>query len=186
MTTTSETLLDRLRRPGDEQAWRRFVELYTPLILRWAHAQGLAGGDAEDLVQDVLALLIRKLPEFQYDRQQSFRAWLRTVTVNRCHDFFRRRGRAPRTTDDGAIDVAAPEGDVLGEAEYRRHLVSRALDLMKGEFETTTWRACWECVVNDRAAADVAAELGISVNAVYIAKSRVLRRLRQALAGLLE
>lgn len=74
----------------------------------------------------------------------------------------------------------------LAEAEYRCHLVHRALELMQAEFQTVTWKACWECVVRDRTAAEVAAELGITVNAVYLAKSRVLRRLREELQGLLD
>jgi RNA polymerase sigma-70 factor (ECF subfamily) len=74
----------------------------------------------------------------------------------------------------------------VSETEYRHWLVGRALELMRAEFQPTTWKACWECVVNSRPAADVAAELGISVGAVYMAKSRVLSRLRQELTGLLD
>ncbi len=107
MATTSETLLERLRRTDDEQAWRRFVELYAPLITRWAGLQGLDGDEAEDLSQDVLMVLIRKLPEFDYDRDKSFRAWLRTITIHRCHDFFRRLGRSPRSSAGGALDRGA-------------------------------------------------------------------------------
>lgn len=186
MPTTSETLLHRLRRPDDDGAWRQFIELYSPLISRWARSLGLAGGDAEDLTQEVLALLVRKLPDFEYDRQGSFRAWLRAITINRGNDYFRRLGRAPRTV--GGVDLLSAQADgyAFEEVEYRRHLVSRALDLMRHEFAATTWKACWESVVHDRPAEEVAAELGISANAVYIAKSRVLRRLRTALAGLLD
>ena len=74
----------------------------------------------------------------------------------------------------------------IEEEEYRRYLVRRALGLMQAEFEPATWKACWEFVVHDRPAAEVAAELGLSVNAVYLAKSRVLRRLRAELRGLLD
>lgn len=147
---------------------------------------GLSAGDAEDLTQEVLTLLVRKLPDFEYDRQGSFRAWLRTITIHRGQDFFRRCGRAPRTVGGADLLCDRPGVDAWDEVEYRRYLVSRALDLMQQEFAATTWKACWECVVNDRPADEVALELGITANAVYIAKSRVLRRLREALAGLLD
>src|SRR5687768_247074 len=97
MSTTSISLLARLRQPGDEQAWQRFVSLYTPLLYHWAKTTGLRGSEAEDLVQDVFALLVSKLPQFEYDRGQSFRGWLRTIVVNRCRDSFRRRAPRPLT-----------------------------------------------------------------------------------------
>ncbi len=187
MTSTSISLLERLRLPGEHAAWRRFVHLYTPLIFDWARGMGLSANDAEDLVQDVMTVLVRRLPEFRYDENGSFRAWLRTITVNRCRDVYRRRGVRPHTTGDGFVDLETPDAtDALVEEEYRQSLVSRALELMQNQFEAATWKACWECVVNDRPPEEVAAELGLSVNAVYVAKSRVLRRLRRDLDGLLE
>jgi RNA polymerase sigma-70 factor (ECF subfamily) len=187
VTTTSISLLERLRQPGQERAWDRFVELYAPLVYDWACGIGLSADDAEDLVQDVMTVMLTKLPEFEYDNTKSFRGWLRTITTNRCRDFFRRRGKMPQLTRQGALEVDAPDAsDLFAEEEYRQRLVSRALDLMQTEFESSTWRACWESVVNERAAAEVASELGITVNAVYVAKSRVLRRLRQELARLLD
>ena len=183
---TPASLLDRLRQPSQEQAWTRFVQLYTPLLFHWARRLGLRDADAADLVQDVLTLLVRKLPEFHYNRQKSFRAWLRTVTLNswrnRC-----RRVEPPRAAHPPDLDgLAGPdEADLLSETEYRQWLVGRALELMQAEFQPATWKACWECVVAGRSAAEVAAELGISVGAVYMAKSRVLSRLRQELTDLL-
>jgi RNA polymerase sigma-70 factor (ECF subfamily) len=187
MSTTSISLLARLRKPGDEQAWQRFVSLYTPLLYHWATTAGLRGSEVEDLVQDIFALLVARLPQFEYDRGQSFRGWLRTIVVNRCRDAFRRRQPqalpAPaELLDNHSLDAA----QWLAENEYRTQLAARALDLMRNEFEEPTWRACFECTVNDRPAAEVARELGLSVNAVYVAKSRVLRRLRQELDGLWE
>ena len=187
MSTTSISLLARLRQPGDEQAWQRFVSLYTPLLYHWAKTTGLYGGEAEDLVQDVFAVLVAKLPQFEYNAGQSFRGWLRTIVTNRCRDLFRRREHRPRATADGHLDGESPDGTQwLAEAEYRTQLAGRALELMRAEFEEPTWRACFECAVNDRPAAEVAQELGLTVNAVYVAKSRVLRRLRQELDGLWE
>jgi RNA polymerase sigma-70 factor (ECF subfamily) len=183
---TPASLLKRLREPHSQQAWTRFVQLYTPLLYHWARRLGLHEPDAADLVQDVLVLLVRKLPEFTYDHNKSFRAWLRTITHN-CWRTRCRRFELPREVHppdlDGLADSATE--DVLSETEYRQWLVGRALELMQAEFQATTWKACWECVVGGRAAAVVAAELGMSVGAVYMAKSRVLSRLRQELTDLL-
>jgi RNA polymerase sigma-70 factor (ECF subfamily) len=183
---TPASLLERLRRPEDED-WRRFVQLYTPFIYAWARGAGLQPADAADLVQDVLTTLLRALPAFSYDQNKSFRAWLRTVTLNCWRD--RSRRRATRPTDQLAHpeEIEEPDaGPAFSEAEYRQQLVARALEVMQTEFQPTTWKACWEFVVNSRSAADVARELKISENAVYIAKSRVLRRLREELRGLME
>jgi RNA polymerase sigma-70 factor (ECF subfamily) len=179
--------LERLRQPGQEQAWTRFVRLYTPLLYSWARRLGLDEPDDADLVQDVLTLLVRKLPEFTYDRHKSFRAWLRTVTLN-CWRNRGRRAELPRAANPPDLDSLGADADVadaLADQEYRQWLVGRAMELMQAEFQPNTWKACWECVVAGRPAAEVAAELGISVGAVYMAKSRVLSRLRQELTDLL-
>ena len=142
---------------------------------------GLQDADAADLAQDVFAVLVRKLPEFNHDPRRSFRGWLHTVLLNRWRD------RTRHTPASLPNDVPAPDPiEEIHESEYRRHLVDRALRLMRSDFETTTWRACWGCVAEGRPAAEMAAELGLSVAAVYIARSRVLRRLRQELAGLID
>jgi RNA polymerase sigma-70 factor (ECF subfamily) len=186
MHTTSISLLERLRRPGEADAWARLVELYTPLLFYWACRTGIREQDAADLVQEVFAVLVQKLPEFMYDRHKSFRGWLRTILFNKWRDQRRRLEAARFQSNDLVLDnLADPEGpEMFWEAEYRQQLVGRALELMQAEFQPTTWKACWETVVSDRPAADVADELGLSVDAVYAAKSRVLRRLRQELAGL--
>jgi RNA polymerase sigma-70 factor, ECF subfamily len=185
MNTTSVSLLQRLRRPDEAGAWERFVQLYTPLIYQWACRAGLQESDAADLVQDVFVLLLRKLPEFDYDQHGSFRAWLHAVTLNLWRTRLRRHKLPtdPGVSPDG---VAAPDGVAeFDEAEYRDHLVRRALELLRTDFEEATWRAFWECVFNDRPTAEVAAELGMSAGAVRTAKCRVLARLRQELDGLL-
>jgi RNA polymerase sigma-70 factor (ECF subfamily) len=173
MDTTSVSLLERLRQPAESQAWGRFVDLYTPLIYYWARRVGLGSEEAADLVQDVLTLLVQKLPELQYDPEKSFRGWLRTVTLNKWRENRRRRGIALTTAG-------------FWQVEYQQHLVGRALKLMQAEFQESTWKACWECVVAGKPAAQVAEELGLTVDAVYAAKSRVLRRLREELTGLLD
>jgi RNA polymerase sigma-70 factor (ECF subfamily) len=188
METTSTSLLARLRQPGQAQAWARFVELYTPLLLFWARQCGLQPADAADLVQDVFTTLVQKLPTFTYDRGRTFRGWLRTVALNKWRDRQRRAGIPVAAAGEAHLsDVAGPDSpEALWEAEERQHLARRALEVMQAEFEPTTWKACWEFVVEGKPAAEVARQLGISENAVYIAKCRVLRRLRQELEGLLD
>jgi RNA polymerase sigma-70 factor (ECF subfamily) len=186
MHTTSFSLLERLRQPGETQAWERFVSLYTPLLYYWARKTGVQEADVVDLVQDVFALLLQKLPEFVHDGRRSFRAWLRTVTLNKWRERCRRW--APPIDPDTPLAEVAAADDAEGfwEAEYRERLVGRALEIMQAEFQPATWQACWQHVVEGRPAAEVAAGLGISANAVYLAKARVLRRLHQELDGLLD
>jgi RNA polymerase sigma-70 factor (ECF subfamily) len=188
VNTTSVSLLERLRQPGEAEAWDRLVELYTPLLYSWACRMGLQDQDAADLVQEVFTVLVQKLPEFLYDRDKSFRGWLRTILVNKWRDQCRRAAVFPCGHDEPVLgNLASPDNlDDLWEAEYQQHLVGRALELMQAEFQPTTWKACWETVVSGRPAAEVAHALGISVDSVYAAKSRVLRRLRQQLDGLLD
>jgi RNA polymerase sigma-70 factor (ECF subfamily) len=189
MLSTSVTLLQRVRQRDDQAAWERFVALYAPLLFRWAQRAGMAEQDAADLVQDVLILLMQELPKFELDAARNFRGWLKTVTINKCRE--RQRRRAPAAGVGGESDpLAELPGDSdleeFWEAEYRQHLVRKALQIMRTEFEPTTWQACWEHTVTGKTAAAVGQELGLSEAAVYVAKSRVLRRLRQELAGLLD
>lgn len=187
MHTTPVSLLVRLKQPKPEAAWQRFVDLYTPLLFHWARQAGLRAPDDADLVQEVFAVLVERLPEFDYNSQKSFRGWMRTVLLNRWRDQRRRRVHARLAPDGGDLDdVPDPLPDeAFWEQEHRQHLVARALELMKTDFEEKTWRACWECVMGGRSAGEVAAELGMTANAVYVAKFRVLRHLRRELEGLL-
>ena len=134
-------------------------------------------------------MLAQKLPMFRYDPGLSFRSWLRTVLLNRCRDHRRRLATAPAAPAHGTLpEVAVPDPaeKIFADDQYRRALALRALRLMQAEFPEKTWRACWEQVVGDRSAADVARALGITPNMAYLARSRVLARLRQELAGLWE
>jgi RNA polymerase sigma-70 factor (ECF subfamily) len=186
--STSSSLLLRLRQRGEQVAWRRFIDLYTPLLFYWACRMGLSAEDAADLVQDVCVTLVSKLPEFHYDRGKSFRAWLRTVAENRWRDALRKRAAVPQHVGGAGLEEAAvPDGAAaFWEAEYRQHLVGQAIRLMRSDFEEKTWKACWALVVDDKSGVTAAAELGMTVEAVYAAKARVLRRLRQELDGLLD
>ena len=192
MDSTSASLLLRLQEPGDELAWSRFVDLYTPLLFYWAKKAGLQQEDAADLVQEVFALLLQKMPEFKYRPEEGkkgrFRAWLRTVTMNKWQERRRKKQAAALEPEDARWnDLAVPDdAEAFWQREYDQFLVARALQIMQAEFEPTSWKACWETTVNGRKAADVAKELGLSEGAVFVAKSRVLRKLREELAGIMD
>jgi RNA polymerase sigma-70 factor, ECF subfamily len=187
MTKTPVSLLERLRQTGDAESWARFVELYTPLLYHWACQVGLKEHDAADLMQDVLVLLVQVLPTFQYNPDQSFHGWLRVVTLNKWREN-QRRIRLKAGASEAELDNLAESdpAEALWDAAYTHHLVGRALEIMRTDFQPSTWQACWQFVACGRPAAEVAAELGLTVKAVYLAKSRVLRRLRQELAGLMD
>jgi RNA polymerase sigma-70 factor (ECF subfamily) len=188
MTKTPSSLLERLRQPFDPEAWAQFVTLYAPVIFSWGRRAGLQEADAADLVQEVLVTLLRVLPTFTYDRHKSFRRWLRTVTLNNWRRRRKHPAGRPVNGPGGELDpVAVPDDlEAFWETEYQQHLVQQALRIMRTDFEETTWKACWEVVVSDRPAAEVAAELGLTVGAVYAAKFRVVNRLRRELEGLLD
>ncbi len=187
MDPTPVSLLEQFHDPDPGAAWDRFAALYTPLLRLWAGRLGATGADAEDLVQDVFAVLVRALPDFRYDRDGRFRGWLWTVTRNKARERTRRRAGEPTT---GPLDGREPATDdpavEFDEREYRDRLTRRAMDLMRTDFDPPTWRAFWETAVEGRPAPAVAAELGLTPNAVYLARGRVLRRLRAELDGLLD
>jgi RNA polymerase sigma-70 factor (ECF subfamily) len=188
MHTTPISLLESLRQTAGPETWKRFADLYTPLLYYWARRLGLQETDAADLVQDVFLKLVQKLPEFSHDRTNRFRGWLHTVLLNQFRTNQRRRVAVPADGNTAALDglAVADAAAEFGEVEYQHYVAQRALRMMRSQFQPTTWQACWMQVVDGRPAAEVAAELGISEGAAYVAKCRVLRRLRQELDGLLD
>jgi RNA polymerase sigma-70 factor (ECF subfamily) len=193
MPDTPISLLERLRLRPDAASWERLVDLYTPLIRAWLRRHALQDSDADDLTQDVLGVLVRELPNFRHDlRRGAFRRWLRQVTVNRLRVFWRSRHARPLAggTDLGPVldQLADPDSGLsqLWDREHDLHVARRLLELLEPEFEPATWRAFRLLVLEGRPTAAVAAELGLSSNAVRIAKSRVLRRFRQEVDGLID
>ncbi len=192
MYSTPQSLLVRLCTPlrpvgqtADDAAWSRFVDLYSPLLYHWATRLTPQEADALDLVQEVFLLLHQKLPEFRYKRDRSFRNWLYTVLCNCWRD--RQRRMAPPAAVDPLLLANIPAADPweqFTEADYQRYLIRRAMELMRTDFEPASWRAFWETIVQERAAAEVAGELQMSIAAVYKAASRVRQTLRRELEGL--
>jgi RNA polymerase sigma-70 factor (ECF subfamily) len=186
MLTTSMSLLERLCQPGERLAWDRFVDLYTPLLFSWARRVGLKEADAADLVQDVFVTLVQTMPTFVYDRQGSFRAWLKTVTLNKWRNRCKKIAKGPVAADNLA-EVASPDAlEAFWDAQFQQQLARRALEILQSDFQPATWQAFWEHVVNNRPAPEVAQQLGLTAGAVYAAKYRVLDRLRQELTGMMD
>jgi RNA polymerase sigma-70 factor, ECF subfamily len=185
MFVTSVTLLDRLKEP-DSPAWPRFVSLYTPLIHHWARQFGLRTDDASDLVQDVLFVTVRRLPTFEYRDGASFRGWLRTVTLNHWKRY--RSVRTPLSVGELAElpDPACADSRPEEDREYAKILVTRGLELIRNEFSDASWSAFQLHVLQAMTAEETATKLGIRIGTVYAAKSRILARLREVLAGLVE
>jgi RNA polymerase sigma-70 factor (ECF subfamily) len=184
MHTTSVSMLDHLRNAPNEAEWERFVRQYSPLLSFWARRLGLQDQDAADLVQEVLLVLVQKLPRFQYQPERSFRGWMRTILVNKWRD--RQKCPMALAVEDDVPAQSPADAEVFEEREHRLYVLGRALTLMQSAFEPATWQACWQTIVVGRSPAQVAAELGMTVNAVYLAKARVLVRLRQELQHLKE
>ena len=189
MNTTSESLLLRLKKAEDEQAWSRFVELYTPLLFYWARKTGLQAQDASDLVQEILTIVFRKIPDFKYDRNKSFRSWLRTVTLNKYREFCRKKS-VSRMAATGSIVDRVPDQRFSAEStwdiSYHRSLFASVMKGMEKEFRPKTWNALKKFVLENRPAAEIATETNVSVWTIYAAKSRLLVRLREELNGLLD
>jgi RNA polymerase sigma-70 factor (ECF subfamily) len=190
---TSKTLLQRLR-ANDSEAWRVMVQLYTPLVRHWATRGGVRGVDVEDVTQEVLQVAATHLHNFRRDKPgDSFRGWLRGITRNMVLQHFRRSGRNPRGSGgtDALVQLqevedAANQDADEDPAEELDGLRRRALELVRSEFEERTWRAFWMTVVESRAPADIAAEMGVTPTAIRMAKSRVLRRLKETFGDMIQ
>ncbi len=185
MHSTPPSLLERLRRPNPGPAWQTFVELYTPLLCEWTKRWGLQEADSADLVQDVVLLLYRKLPEFRYEANGSFRGWLRTVLLNKWREGLRRPN--PVFGGEELECLAQPDDESeREELQYRQQLLRVLLTKIQPEFSTSIWRAFQGYVLDGESVGAVAERCQLSVATVYAAKSKVLSRVRQELAGLLD
>lgn len=193
MHTTSLSLLARLQAGSDTNAWQRLVNLYQPLLRGWMRGYAVAPQDVDDLIQEVLVVLLRELPEFRHSGQGgAFRAWLRGILVNRLRALWRAgRGRPAATGDSDFLQLAdqlADPDSILSQrfdTQHDQEVLSQLLHLMESEFEPKTMLAFRRVGLEGARPREVATELGMSVGAVYMAKSSVLRRLREEARGLI-
>jgi RNA polymerase sigma factor (sigma-70 family) len=183
---TRASLLVRLRDGSDAGAWQEFVRLYAPVIYGFARKRGLQDADAADLMQDVLRSVSMAMGRLEYDPVRgTFRGWLFTVTRNKVFNFMDSRGRRVQGSGDSRVQQrleqhADPEGKLSAdwEADYQRALAAQAMERVKSEFQAATWQAFLLTAVEGSTPAQAAKQVGLSVGAVYVAKSRVIARLR--------
>lgn len=187
--STNSSLLERLKL-RDPHAWQRLDHLYGPVIYSWCRRAGLSADDAADTLQEVFRVLARRMADFRRDRPgDTFRGWLWTITRNKIRDHYRSakdqaQGVGGSTNQRHTLEL--PETPPDDDDDGGSALLHRALDLLRGEFEDRTWQAFWRTTIDEHYPEDVAADLGMTVNAVYKAKSRVLARLRRELGDLME
>jgi RNA polymerase sigma-70 factor (ECF subfamily) len=193
MATTRQSLLLRAR-TGDEGAWQDLCELYRPLIAGWLRRQSVPEADIDDLIQEIFLAIVRGLPSFSHSgRHGAFRAWLRTIAYNYSCDYWKSPARRTAASGDDAAQSAlglledsdSPLNRYWDE-EHDRYVLRCLFEAVELEFEPATVRAFQLVALDGVSGAQAADELGISLTAVYIAKSRVLRRLRELAEGLLD
>jgi RNA polymerase sigma-70 factor (ECF subfamily) len=190
---TSVSLLERLAGSPTDDDWRRLNDLYQPLLRAWMARDRVAASDVDDLVQDVLRVVIRRVARFERRRQGAFRAWLRRILVNRMRYHFR-KGKYRPTAIGGSdflrqLDELKSPDSALSrqwDDEHDRHVAKALMQRVQGDFAPETWEAFRRYALEGEPAAQVAEALGLTLNAVLLAKSHVLKRLRQEAAGLVE
>jgi RNA polymerase sigma-70 factor (ECF subfamily) len=183
---TQPSLLVRIRQPADAAAWRQFVDLYAPLIYGFLRKQSLQDADAADVAQDVLRTVAQNIGQLDYDPSRgSFRGWLFTIVNSRLNDFRRRSQRQRALVAHAAEQASETEQESSSSAEwdvdYQRQVFHAAAERVRGDFGTSAWRAFWQAAVEGRPAKEIAADLGMSQAAVYLAKARVMSRIREEL-----
>jgi RNA polymerase sigma-70 factor (ECF subfamily) len=192
MNTTLQSLQRRLQEKDlDEGSWQRLVALYKPLLLHWLRQSSAQAQDIDDLTQEILAIIVKEVAHFTHPGHAgAFRAWLKAIAVNRIRTFARSR---PLAGGSGQLDFQQLADQLddknsqmsqLWDEEHDRHVLRGLLDIMESEFEPKTLEAFRRVTLKDEPA--VASELGMTIGAVYVAKSAVLRRLREEAKGLID
>jgi RNA polymerase sigma-70 factor (ECF subfamily) len=182
---TQPSLLVRIRDAGDAAAWRQFVEVYAPLIYGFLRKQGLQDADAADVAQDVLRTVAQSIGQWTYDPQRgTFRGWLFSVVHSRLTDYHRRQQRHDAAVDAAAIVLQPTSGghsSAEWDRDYERQLFHAAARAVRGDFSDSSWQAFWLAAVEGKPAQDIAEQLHITPAAVYLAKARVMARIREQL-----
>jgi RNA polymerase sigma factor (sigma-70 family) len=185
---TRPSLLVRIRDGRDAEAWRVFVDVYTPVVYHFCRRSGLQDADAADVTQNVLSEVSRSIPSFQYQPEKGrFRDWLHAL-ARRCLGRYwqRRAGREPGGEVLANPDPAAPEDAADWNAQIQSRLLKVALERIRPNFEPLTWQAFELSWLSNVGAAEVSARLEVSVEMVYVARSRVLKALRETILELAE
>jgi RNA polymerase sigma-70 factor, ECF subfamily len=190
---TSVSLLERLGGKPTEDDWRRLLDLYQPLLRAWMARAGVPVSDADDLIQEVLLVVFREVGGFERRGKGAFRGWLRTILVHRMRDYFRASRHRPIATGGSdflrSLDELESPDSVLSrlwDRDHDEHVAASLLRRVQGDFAPATWQAFLRHVLEGEPAVGVAEQLGLSLNSVLLAKSRVLKRLREELAGLID
>lgn len=194
MHETSLSLLDRLRHSPENEGWNRLADLYAPLVRVWLRRYDVQDSDANDLVQEVLLTVSRELGTFEHcGKPGAFRGWLKAILINRLRKFWRARDRRPEARGDSDIDARLAELDdpasemsQIWNREHDQYVLRQLLALAEPHFAVNTWKAFCRVALDGKLPDVVAEEMGISRNAVIVAKCRVLSRLRQESEGLIE
>lgn len=187
---TSATLIGRLAAtPGDSIAWGEFVGRYGPMIRLWCRSRGLQNADVDDVTQSVLMRIADRIRDFEYDANLSFRAWLKTLTHHAWYDFVQKENRNHTRTGASVwpeLMTVEARDDLSGrlEREYDAELFEMAVFRVKLRVNDRTWKAFELSAIQQKPGADVAAELGMKVAHVYVAKGEVLKRLKEELSRL--
>ena len=183
---TRASLLVQLRDGANHAAWQVFLMLYVPVVYGFARKRGLQDADAADVMQDVMRSVSAAIARLDYDRNQgTFRGWLFTISRNKVFNFLSARRIRPQAAGDSGTDrLLASEPDDresadTWEMEYQRRLASLAMDRIRNDFQEKSWQAFWLTAVEGKAASDVSQQIGLSTGAIYVAKSRVLARLKE-------
>ena len=183
---TQPSLLVRIRDRADNDAWARFVEIYGPLIYGFVRKRGLQDADAVDLVQDVLRSVAGAISRLEYDPARGkFRAWLFTIVKNRLRNTLKVQARRESGSGDSAVaeqlanEPGPDDWQVQWEADHQQRLFGWASEQVQAEVEDRTWQAFRKTAVDGASGKEVARELNMSVAAVYLAKSRVMARLKE-------
>ena len=191
---TSISLLGRAADPADSDSWNQLAELYVPLMQRWLRQYDVQQSDADDLIQEVIAVLIQELPQFEHNQQTgAFRNWLRKILVNRLRNLWRSRKYEPQARGSSSLleqlhqlEDNNSEMSRIWNADHDQHVISQLMEAVRSRFQEKTWEAFRLQMFDGQRADAVATELNMPISSVYVARSRVLSTLRREAVGLVD